>query len=497
MENVLELRNIAKIYPGTTALSNVNLAVRKGEVHGLIGKNGAGKSTLVGVIAGIVQPTTGEMLLNGKPYASLSRIESRKEKIAIVPQEPQIVLENTVAENLFMPDYIKKHGIIDWKQLQRKAEEIIKRAGLNIKATEKAIDLTISERQLVLVLKACYVENAQIVILDEASASLTHKDQKILYDIIADCKSRGNTILFISHRTEELMDICDRVTVLRDGYSIVTKDCSELNAEEFASLIVGEGFSFRTYEGSAKKQFSKEDALLTVEGFTRYGAYDNVSFMLHKGEILGIAGIRGSGRTELLKGIAGIEPPDKGHIVFQGKKTVFRSSSRSFRAGISYLPEDRENEGLINIASVRHNLEMNSLKKVSRRYLISGKAETRHTEDLVARFDVKTSTVDQEISQLSGGNKQKVIVARIAAGEPLVYLLDEPTRGVDIAAKDSILSIIKEKLNPEVGVIITAPGLEDLLLICDRILVLRHGVLVGEHLHNEISERELFQEVQG
>ncbi len=497
MEHVLELRDIAKIYPGTTALSKVNLAVRKGEVHGLIGKNGAGKSTLVGIIAGIVQPTSGEILLNGQPHASFSRIESRKEKIAIVPQEPQIVLENSVAENLFMPDYIKKYGMVDWRALQQKSEEIITRAGLTIKANQKAIDLTISERQLILVLKACYVENAQIIILDEASASLSNKDQKILYDIIADCKSQGKTILFISHRTEELMDVCDRVTVIRDGYSVVTKNCDELSSEEFASLIVGQGFSFHTYQSTSNREFTDQDALLTIQNFTRYGAYDSISFTLHKGEILGIAGIRGSGRTELLKGIAGIEPPHSGHLVFQGKKTVFRSSSRSFKAGISYLPEDREHEGLISSASVRHNLELNSLQKISHRYFISSKAETHHTEDLIKRFDVKTSTIDQEMSQLSGGNKQKVIVARIAAGEPLVYLLDEPTRGVDIAAKDSILGIIKEKLHPEVGVIITAPGLEDLLLICDRILVLRKGVIVGEHLRNQVSEHELFQQIQG
>ena len=496
MDTILAMRDISKIYPGTIALRKVNIEIIKGEVHGLIGKNGAGKSTLVGMIAGIVTPTEGEIILEGKKHVSLSRISSRKEKISIVPQEPQIVLEATVAENLFMPDYIKKYGRIDWKEMNRQAAEIIKSADLNINVEKKALDLTVSEQQLLLVLKACYVEKSKIVILDEASASLSQKDQKILYRIIEDVKSKGGTILFISHRTDELLDVCDRVTVLRDGRTIETKNCADLNLDQLSEMIVGEGFHFRTYNETGK-EYSEEDVLLQVEHFTRYGLYNDISFSLHKGEILGFAGLRGSGRTEILKGIAGIEPPDLGNVVIEKQKTHFRNPSQASNAGIAYLPEDREHEGLISLLSVKENLVLNSLKKIAKSFHVNGGVERTFANDLVKKFEVKTSTIEQEVSQLSGGNKQKVVVSRIAACEPKIFLLDEPTRGVDIAAKDSILNIIKEKFDKEAGVIITAPGLEDLLLICDRILVLYKGKIIKEYQHGEVGEKELFMAIQG
>ncbi|MDO4581759.1 MAG: sugar ABC transporter ATP-binding protein [Bacillota bacterium] len=496
MEVVLAMKNISKIYPGTVAIKDINIEICKGEVHGLIGKNGAGKSTLVGIIAGIVTPTTGSISLNGKEYTTLSRIGSKKEKIAIVPQEPQIVLDATVAENLFMPDFPKKNGRINWRGVYAEAERIIKEADLNINAHDRAFDLTVSERQLLLVLKACYVEKAQIIILDEASASLSHTDQENLYRIIRDMKEKGNTILFISHRTDELMDVCDRVTVLRDGLSIMTRNCADIDMEQLSEMIVGESFQFRTYEANTIT-FDESNVLLSVRNFTRYGAFKDISFDLHKGEILGLAGLRGSGRTEILKGIAGIEPPQLGTVTINGIESRFMSSSQAAKAGIAYLPEDREVEGLVSVLSVKDNLVLNSLDKVAKPYYVSRKKEYAHATGLVQKFEVKTANIEQEVNQLSGGNKQKVVVGRIAAASPKVYLLDEPTRGVDISAKDSILNIIKEKLDPESGVIVTAPGLEDLLLICDRILVLNEGEISKEYYYGKVSEKELFLAVQG
>lgn len=393
-----------------------------------------------------------------------------------------------------MPDYIKKHGRVDWKEMNQQTEKMIKAAEISIDVRKKARDLTVSEQQLLLVLKACYVENSKIIILDEASASLSHQDQKILYRIIEDKKQKGGTILFISHRTDELLDVCDRVTVLRDGRTMETKDCADLDMEKLAGMIVGEGFKFRSYR---EKEHSDHDVLLKVENFTRYGAYKDVSFDLYQGEILGLAGLRGSGRTEILKGIAGIEPPDIGEIEIKGLKTRFRRPSQSAKAGIAYLPEDRESEGLISILSVKENLVLNSLKKFAKVFHVSNKDERAFAYDLVKKFEVKTATIEQEVNQLSGGNKQKVVVSRIAAAEPKIFLLDEPTRGVDISAKDSILHIIKEKLDKDAGVIITAPGLEDLLLICDRILVLYKGQIVKEYHRGQVDEKELFMAIQG
>lgn len=364
---VLRLSQISKIYPGTVALHNVNLDVRRGEVHGIIGKNGAGKSTLVGIIAGMISPTEGEIFIENKRFKTLSRIISKKEKIAIVTQDPQVILDFTVAENLFMGDYICRNRLVNWKEIYSRAEQILKKAGLHVNARAKAADLSISERQLLLVLKAFYVEDARIVILDEVSASLSRKDEQILYKVIDQIKAKGHTILFISHRTDELLKVCDRVTVLRDGRSVVTKNCAELDKEKLSSLIVGAEYRISEIrQGAGPTCDMNEEPVLSVKNLTRLGFYRNITFNLRKGEILGLAGLRGSGRTEILKGIAGIEPAEEGSIKVCGVPKRLNCPSQALREGIVYLPEDRENEGIIGMLSVRENLILNALPAVSR-----------------------------------------------------------------------------------------------------------------------------------
>ena len=498
-EVALRLSNISKIYPGTVALQGVNLEVQRGEVHGIIGKNGAGKSTLVGIIAGIVSPTRGDIHIEDKVYKSLNRIISKKEKIAIVPQEPQVILDFTVAENLFMSDYVRSSRLINWKGLFDSAEQIVKKANLNINVRAKAADLSVSEQQLLLVLKACYVEKAKIIILDEASASLSHDDEKLLYDIIQERKQCGNTILFISHRTDELLKVCDRLTVIRDGKSISTCECAQLDREKLSALIVGEeGISeLKVVEKDAPEKAGAKATLLSVENLTRAGFYHNVSFQLRESEILGLAGLRGSGRTEILKGIAGIDLVEKGRIKLENQEKRLFSPSQALKEGIVYLPEDREREGLINMHCVRENLVLNSLRRVSSGGLINTRREKQFIANLIYAFDIKVASSEQEVSQLSGGNKQKVVVGRISAAGPRVFLLDEPTRGVDIAAKESILKIIKEKLSQGSGVIITSPGIEDLMKICDRILIIYQGEVTREFKKKDFSEKDIYMAVQG
>lgn len=495
-DTVLRIHNVSKIYPGTVALHKVNIEVKRGEVHGIIGKNGAGKSTLVGIIAGMINPTEGDIYVGNKQFKTLSRISARKEKIAIVPQEPQVILDCTVAENLFIPDYVGGSKFLNWKQLYAEAEQVIKRANLNIDVRAKARDLSISEQQLLLVVKACYVEKAKIIILDEASASLSQDDEKTLYKIIEERKQKGNTIIFISHRIEELLNVCDRVTVIRDGKSITSANCSDLNQEKLSGLIVGEDFKLKAGD-SFNSARVKDEVVLSVENLTRAGVFNNVNFKLRKGEVLGLAGLRGSGRTEIFKGIAGIEPVDDGLVRANGKETRFTTPSQAFKNGIVYLPEDREQEGLISVLSVRENLILNSLHKISTGFLINRKRENNFVADLIKTLGIKTASPEQEVSQLSGGNKQKVVAGRIMATQPKVFLLDEPTRGVDIAAKESILKVVKEKLTKSAGVIISSPGLEDLILICDRILVLYQGKIVAEYTKGEFNEGDLYMAVQG
>ncbi|MFX4262156.1 sugar ABC transporter ATP-binding protein [Pelotomaculum propionicicum] len=492
----LKLQDISKIYPGTVALHKVNIDVKKGEVHGIIGKNGAGKSTLVEIIAGIITPTGGRISLGGKSYDSLSRIDARKKKIAFVPQEPQLILDFTVAENLFISDYVRVGKLINWPELYAKAEQVVKKAGLNMDVRVKAGDLPVSEQQLLLILKACYIEESEIIILDEASASLSQKDEELLYGIIQERKREGCTILFISHRADELLKVCDRVTVLRDGRSIITKECADLDKDKLSALIVGEEFNGDTGQ-PARQINAKSDTVLTVENLTRLGVYHKINFELKKGEILGLAGLRGSGRTEIFKGIIGIDHPDEGHIYIKGKKRRFASPAEALREGIVYLPEDREKEGLVKILSVRENLILNSLNNVRKGLFISKKKETEAVANLIKELDIKVASPEQEVSQLSGGNKQKVVVGKIAAARPHVFLLDEPTKGVDISAKQSILKIVKNNLSKDAGIIITSPGLEDLIDICDRILIIYKGGITGEFLRGELKENDLYMAIQG
>jgi len=495
---VLRLHQISKIYPGTIALHNVNLDVQKGEVHGIIGKNGAGKSTLVGIIAGMISPTEGEIFIEHKRFTALSRIISKKEKISIVTQDPQVILDFTVAENLFMGDYICRNRFVNWKEIYSQAEEILKKANLNINARAKAADLSISERQLLLVLKAFYVENARVVILDEVSASLSQKDEQVLYKIIDQIKATGNTILFISHRTDELLKVCDRVTVLRDGRTIVTESCSDLDKEKLSSLIVGEEFRINERcQGTVPACDMDEEPVLSVENLTRLGFYQNITFHLRKGEILGLAGLRGSGRTEILKGIAGIEPAEDGLIRVGGKVRRLSHPAQALKDGVVYLPEDREKEGLLGTLSVRENLILNSLPKVSRCGLVNKAQERQFAADIIDALGVKTASQEQEVNQLSGGNRQKVVVGRISATLPKVLLLDEPTKGVDISAKESILGIVREKLSKTAGIIMTSPGLDDLIMVCDRILILYRGEITGELSRDDFSEGDLYLAVQG
>lgn len=491
---VLKLQDISKIYPGTVALHKVNIDVRKGEVHGIIGKNGAGKSTLVEIIAGIISPTGGRIFIGGKSYDSLSRINARKKKIAFVPQEPQLILDFTVAENLFISDYTRMGRLINWKGLYARAEQVVKKAGLNINVRVKAGDLPVSEQQLLLVLKACYVEESQIIILDEASASLSQKDEELLYGIIQERKREGCTIIFISHRAEELLRVCDRVTVLRDGHSITTKACADLDKDKLSALIVGQEFSKDLGVPTVKESI---ETVLSVENLTRLGVYQNITFQLKKGEILGLAGLRGSGRTEIFRGIIGIDHPDSGLIFVNGQKRRFASPAEALKEGIVYLPEDREREGLVKILSVRENLMLNSLNNIKKGLLISNKKEKEAVESLIKELDIKTASPEQEVSQLSGGNKQKVVVGKISAARPHVFLLDEPTKGVDISAKQGILNIVKNNLSRDAGIIITSPGLEDLIDICDRILIVYKGRITGEFLRGELKESDIYLAIQG
>lgn len=502
---IVRFRNVTKIYSGTVALRNVNIDVSRAEIHGIIGKNGAGKTTLVGVMSGIVPPTEGEIFIRNKKYKSLSRIRARKEGISIVTQDPQVIPDWSVAENLFTPDFICYRGkqIVDWRRMYLEAEQIIEEHQLNINSREKARDLSVSEQQLFLVLKACYVDESQIIILDEVSTSLSRKDEDNLYRIIEDQKQKGKAVLFISHRMDEILKVCDRVTVLRDGAVIATEERCNLNKNKLSSFIIGEGYEDKgdKYLVEPREKENFHEIVLSTDNFTKEGVFQNITFALRKGEILGLAGLRGSGRTEIFKAIAGIDPPNEDSWIKIGEeKKRFTSPAQALKSGIVYLPEDRETEGLIDILSVMDNLSLASLlslPSLTNAGVINKKRERKLAENLIKMLSIVTPSLAEEVKKLSGGNRQKVMLGKILATKPIVYLLDEPTKGIDIAAKKDLLKIIEEELIKSAGVILTSPGLEELMLICDRILILYKGQITGEFSREEFREADLYLAMQG
>ncbi|MDR1021171.1 MAG: sugar ABC transporter ATP-binding protein [Synergistaceae bacterium] len=492
----LKLKNITKVYPGVIALEEVNVEVLSGEVHGLIGKNGAGKSTLVGIIAGLIQPTSGLIEINGRRFSSLTRAQGMQEGIAIVTQEPEVILDISVAENLFLGEQPASFGLVDQREMYRKTEKILTDYGLNISPGYRAGDLSLSERQLLLILKACVADDAGIVILDEASAPLTQKDARLLQSMVKSLRDAGKAIVYISHHIDELLGICDRLTVLRDGRSVITCDISSLNHQSLSELIVGEPLSGQNPKPDIAGEVAGE-ALLSLSEFTKWGAFESVNLTVSRGEVVGLAGLRGSGRTELMKAIAGIDPPDAGRMTFKGRKCSFGTPDVALREGIAYLPEEREMEGLIKGFSIKDNLILNCLHILSSYGVIRKNDCDLLSEKVFRDVECKAFSTEQDVDELSGGNKQKVLIGRIMALKPDLYLMDEPTRGVDIGAKKSIQSLIMKNIRGSAGVLVSSPGLDDLIEICDRILVMYKGRIVACYKGPCFEEHALFMEIQG
>ena len=492
----LSLKNITKLYAGTVALRDVSLTVRKGEVHGLIGKNGAGKSTLVGVISGLVPPSSGEILLDGERFSALTPVVAKRHHISIVTQEPQVIEESTVAENLFFPGYLGGKTVINWKELSVRAGEILHRAGLELDPEMKVSALSVSERQLLLVIKACFVEKAELIIMDEVSASLSRRDQRILYEIIRRLTREGKTVIFISHHTKELLEVCDVVTVIRDGRAIRSVRREELDLQTLAALIVGNE-DFEARERDDLSFMISDEEFFSLQGFTSYGRFRNINLSVCKGEIVGIAGLRGSGRTEIFRSIIGADPLDSGTMKLCGRELRFSSPAEAAKEGIVYLTEEREAEGLIPIASVRQNLTMSILSRLARIGILNSGREKETATRSIDQLDIKVASQTQEVQQLSGGNKQKVLVGRVMEQRPKVCLLDEPTRGVDIEAKDSILHSINHGFREDACALITSPGVDDLIKICDRILILYNGRIIDEFSREEFSEETIYRAMQG
>lgn len=483
----LETIGLWKEYPGTVALRDVSLRFDGGRIHALLGKNGAGKSTLVKVLVGAVQPTSGTILINNHPAVLRSPREALARGIAAVHQELTIVPALTVAENILLGRLPQKRsGLIDWHRSFTEAGEILQKLGMTIDVRRPAGSLGIAQQQMVEIAKAMSYEPS-VLMLDEPTSALAREEIAGLFAILRGLTEKGVVLLYITHRLEEIARIADTVTVLRNGESIGSIDALRATPAAIVDMMFGSS----VLKGRRADYPVSGEVVLQVKGFGRQGAFHDVSFNLRKGEMLGIAGLLGSGRTELLRAIFGADPRDEGEVYLEGQAVSPSSPAQMTRLGVVLAPEKRKEEGLVQLLSTRVNVCLASLSRISGFGFLTAGRERVIANRNVGELQIIAPSVDMAVSSLSGGNQQKVVIAKWLNTQPRVVLLDEPTRGIDIQAKQQVFQIIRQLSAKGISCIMVSSELEELMEVCQRILVMKHGAIVREIIPEESSLEEL------
>lgn len=489
-EPVLEARDLRKQFGGVTALAGVDFILHPGSIHGLVGQNGAGKSTLVKILNGVHAPDAGTLAICGEPVELRSAADAQARGIAMVFQEFSLVSTLTVAQNVFLGDEPRTpRGLVDDRAAEEATHGQLAELGVDIAPSAIVGRLPVGAQQLVEIAKAM-VRRPSILILDEPTASLTHGEVETLFGVLRRLRSRGVSIVFISHHLNEVLAICDEVTVLRDGRVMLTGSREDLSLDRIVVAMTGTHGS--AVAGGVRA--ISERAALEVRDLRLGTRVDGVSFSVRHGEVLGIAGLLGSGRTSLLRAVTGLEPRVDGTILLDGRPVAVDSPVRATRLGIAYVPEDRRRDGIIEGQSVEANLLLSVWSRLTRYGLISGSAVRARARELIDQLSVRTSGPTQPIQQLSGGNQQKVVVGRALALEPGVLLLDDPTAGIDIASRRELLARIRAFADAGHAVVLVSSELEELGDVCDRVLVLRRGRVartIGRAAGDELSESAL------
>ena len=475
-QKVLEMKNITKTFPGVKALDRVNFSLEKGEVHALLGENGAGKSTLMKVLNGIHERDEGEIFVKGEPVKFQNTKEAQNAGLAIIHQELELIPYLNVAENIFLGREERNGVFINYKKLYQKTEEVLDLLGVDIDPKAKIKDLNIGSQQMVEIAKAVS-QNADILVMDEPTSSLTNQEIEILFELIERLKEQEIAIVYISHRLEEVFEICDRVTVLRDGQFVGEVKTSETDEDELIKMMVG-----RTIEDRfPKMNFNPGEEILRIENLSVPEEIENASFSLKKGEILGIAGLMGSGRTELAKAIFGVFKEKTGQIFYRGDQLKINSPADAIDNGIYYLSEDRKEEGLILGLSVADNISISVLKTIlNANTFIDAAAEKDLAEKYIKDLNIKTPSEKQLVKNLSGGNQQKVVISKLLSTRPEVVIFDEPTRGIDVGAKREIYNLMQDLIDEGVAVILISSELPEVLNLSNRILVMHEKEIMGE-----------------
>lgn len=471
---VLEMKGITKTFPGVVALDDVSFSVKKGEVHALVGENGAGKSTLMKVLNGVFQANKGEIFLEGNAI-ELANVKDAQEKgISIIFQEFNLINSLSVAENIFLGRY-KDASVIKWKQIKQEANQLLQRLGFKFDVNRVVGKLSTAEKQLVEIAKALSF-NAKLIVMDEPTSSLTKNEEEMLFEIIQSLKKDGITTIYISHKLDEVFRICDTVTVLRDGKVIDVKPIVQITRKEIIEKMVGRTIDMEY----PKRDVEVGEPMLCVRNLERSKLLHDISFDLHKGEILGIAGLVGAGRTELAETLFGAAKADKGTISINGKKVVLHSTRDGKNNSIGLLTEDRKETGLVLTFSVAKNITVTNLKGIMGKLLLSNKKEKKVAKKYVELMNIKTPSINQMLMNLSGGNQQKVVLAKWLFSNVDILILDEPTRGIDVGAKYEFYCLMNKLVEEGKSIIMISSELPEVLGMSDRILVMHKGRIKGE-----------------
>jgi D-xylose transport system ATP-binding protein len=501
-EYILEMNSVTKEFPGVKALDDVNFKVRKGAIHSLCGENGAGKSTLMKVLSGVYPYGTfdGEIKIKSVSKKFYNIKDSEKSGIAIIYQELALVKQLNICENIFLGNEISNLGIIDWDKAYLKTEKILKDVGLNINPATKLGYLGIGQQQLVEIAKAIS-KNTDILILDEPSAALTESETHILLELLLKLKGRGVTCIYISHKLNEVFKISDYITILRDGKTVGTYEKKDLNEDKVISLMVGRELTQRFPDSN---HVAKE-IIMEVSNWSVYDKeipekkiINNISFNVRKGEILGIAGLMGAGRTELFTSIFGAyEGKTEGEVLLDGQKLNSKSPKECIKKGLCYLSEDRKRYGLVLMMDIRNNITLSSLERISKFKVVDNNLEVIESNKYVEDLKIKTPSIEQLTKNLSGGNQQKVVLAKWLMANPKVLVLDEPTRGIDVGAKYEIYNLMNNLVDSGVSIIMISSELPEILGMSDRIMVIHEGNLSGELMRNEADQEKILYYATG
>ncbi|WP_172200524.1 sugar ABC transporter ATP-binding protein [Saccharibacillus qingshengii] len=483
----IEMQGIHKAFGTNQVLKGVDFELRAGEVHALMGENGAGKSTLMNILVGLHALDEGQITVDGKETVFANPGEAEKDGITFIHQELNIWPEMTVLENLFIGRELNlPYGLLDTRKMKRLAREQLQRLSVDLPLNKEAGACSVGQQQMIEIAKALMTE-AKVIIMDEPTAALTEREFVKLFEIIRALKAEGVSVVYISHRMEEIFAICDRITVMRDGITVDTKEIPATNFDEVVRKMVGRELT----ERYPKRNPKPGDVILEVRNATRRGLFENVSFNVRAGEVVGFSGLMGAGRTEIMRAIFGLDKLDGGQIVLRGKKINIRRPEDAVRHGIGFITEDRKDEGLVLDFSIRENMALPNLFSFTSKGFISLRKEREFVDTLVKRLQVKTQSTETPVRSLSGGNQQKVVIAKWIGIGPSLLILDEPTRGVDVGAKREIYQLINELTDRGVAIIMVSSELPEVLGMSDRIIVVHEGHIGGELAGSEATQENI------